>query len=29
VKPADPVTSRLKLGRAEAIRRQKIIEVNS
>ena len=27
VKPTDPITSRLKLGRAEAIRRQEIIEV--
>lgn len=27
VKPIDPITSRLKLGRAEAIRRQEIIKV--
>lgn len=28
VKPTDPITSRLKLGRSEAIRRQEVIEVN-
>lgn len=27
VKPTDPITSRLKLGRAEAIRRQEVIKV--
>ena len=28
VKPVDPITSQLKLGRAEAIKRQEVIEVN-